>query len=60
MLIGSWSDGADPMKKKHPGILFAKKPNKKMAKAVEAVSGIWIVGMYLSLGGIPMLMKIIG
>ena len=43
-----------------PGILFAKKPNKKMAKAVEAVSGIWIVGMYLSLGGIPMLMKIIG
>jgi 4-hydroxybenzoate polyprenyltransferase len=43
-----------------PGIMFAKKPSKKSAKLVEAVSGIWIVGMYLSLGGIPMLMKIIG
>ena len=42
-----------------PAIMFAKNPSKKLAKGVEAVSGIWIVGMYLSLGGIPMLIDLI-
>lgn len=42
-----------------PAIMFARRPGKKTAKAVEAVSGIWTIGMYLSLGGIPMLMKLI-
>ena len=43
-----------------PGYLFMRNPTKKTAKAVEAVSGLWTVGMYLSLGGIPMLIKILG
>jgi 4-hydroxybenzoate polyprenyltransferase len=42
-----------------PAIIFVKKPAKKTAKAVEAVSGLWTIGMYLSLGGIPMLMNLI-
>lgn len=41
------------------GYLFIKKPGKKTSKGIEAVSGIWTVGMYLSLGGIPMVMKLI-
>ena len=42
-----------------PGFLFLKSPSKKTAKLTEAASGIWTVGMYLSLGGIPMIMKLI-
>ena len=42
-----------------PGIFFLRKPGKKTAKGVEAFSGLWTVGMYLSLGGIPMLMNLI-
>ena len=43
-----------------PAFLFLKNPGKKTSKGVEAISGIWTVGMYLSLGGIPMLMKLLG
>ncbi|MFT5859926.1 MAG: 4-hydroxybenzoate polyprenyltransferase [Flavobacteriaceae bacterium] len=42
-----------------PAIYFVRNPNKKSAKMVEATSAIWTVGMYLSLGGIPMLMNLI-
>jgi len=42
-----------------PAILFMKNPSKKLAKATEAVSALWTVGMYLSLGGIPMLTNIL-
>ena len=42
-----------------PAILFLKNPTKKTAKGMEHISGIWTVGMYLSLGGIPMLMNFI-
>lgn len=42
-----------------PAIIFLKNPNKKTAKGMEHISGIWTVGMYLSLGGIPMLMNFI-
>jgi 4-hydroxybenzoate polyprenyltransferase len=42
-----------------PGILFLKNPNKKTAKSMEHISGIWTIVMYLSLGGIPMLMNFI-
>lgn len=42
-----------------PSFLFIKKPGKKTAKLVEASSGLWTIGMYLSLGGIPMLMNLI-
>lgn len=42
-----------------PAIIFMKNPSKKSAKAVESISGLWTVAMYLSLGGIPMLMNLI-
>ncbi len=42
-----------------PALYFARKPNKKSAKLVEVTSAVWTVGMYLSLGGIPMLMNLI-
>lgn len=42
------------------GFKFQKSPSKKSAKMMEAASGIWIVGMYLSLGGIPMIVNMIG
>ena len=38
-----------------PAVLFAKNPSKKKSKAIEGASALWTVGMYLSLGGIPML-----
>lgn len=41
------------------GIIFLNKPNKKKAKLVELMSGIWTIGMYLTLGGVPMLMEIL-
>lgn len=42
-----------------PGFIFIKKPSKKAAKGVETMSGIWTIAMYLTLGGIPMLMNLI-
>ncbi len=42
-----------------PGILFIKRPSAKKAKGVEAMSGIWTIAMYLTLGGIPMLTQLI-
>jgi 4-hydroxybenzoate polyprenyltransferase len=42
-----------------PGILFLKNPSKKMAKKVEMMSGIWTILMYLSLGGIPMIVNLV-
>jgi len=40
-------------------LFFIKNPSKKMAKRVETMSGIWTVGMYLTLGGIPMVIDLI-
>lgn len=42
-----------------PVILFLKNPSKKMAKQVEMMSGIWTILMYLSLGGIPMIVNLV-
>lgn len=42
-----------------PAIVFMKNPNKKSAKNMERISGLWTIGMYLSLGGLPMLMKLL-
>ena len=41
-----------------PGIYFLKSPQKKRAKLMELSSGIWTIGMYLSLGGIPMIIEL--
>jgi 4-hydroxybenzoate polyprenyltransferase len=43
-----------------PALIFLKKPSKKSAKNMELISGLWTIGMYLSLGGIPMLMNLLG
>ena len=40
-----------------PAFIFVKNPNKKTAKGIEKISGLWTVCMYLCLGGIPMIMS---
>lgn len=42
-----------------PGYLFLIAPGKKRAKFVELSSGIWTIGMYLSLGGVPMIVELL-
>lgn len=42
-----------------PGFGFMRSPSKKMAKRVEIMSGIWTIGMYLTLGAVPMFMQFI-
>ncbi len=39
--------------------LMANSPSQKIAKYIEYASALWTFGMYLSLGGIPMLMKLL-
>lgn len=39
--------------------LMMKNPTQKVAKFMEYASALWTFGMYLSLGGIPMLMKLL-
>lgn len=38
-----------------PALLFLKKQTEKGSKAMELVSAVWTIAMYLSLGAIPML-----
>ena len=42
-----------------PGLLFLKQPSAKTAKWIENSSGLWTLSMYLLLGGLPMLLKLI-
>ncbi|MBC7865127.1 MAG: UbiA family prenyltransferase [Bacteroidia bacterium] len=42
-----------------PAVLFLKKKTAKLAKMIEYASALWTVAMYLSLGGVPMLMKLL-
>lgn len=42
-----------------PGLMFIRNHTQKLSKSIEYASGIWTLGMYLSLGGIPMLNKLI-
>jgi 4-hydroxybenzoate polyprenyltransferase len=39
-------------------LYFLKNQNAKSAKAIEIASAIWTIAMYLTLGGVPMLLKI--
>ena len=41
------------------GLLFLYKPSAKSSKYVEYASAVWTLSMYLTLGGIPMLTKLI-
>lgn len=38
-----------------PALRFLKKREQKIASKLETMAGIWTLGMYLSLGGIPMI-----
>lgn len=38
-------------------LYFLKNQNTKSAKAIEIASAIWTIAMYLTLGGVPMLLK---
>lgn len=42
-----------------PAILFLKNKTEKLSKTIELTSAIWTITMYLALGGIPMLQKLI-
>ncbi len=42
-----------------PGLNFLRRKTVRSSKFIEYSSGIWTIGMYLALGGIPMLKKLI-
>lgn len=42
-----------------PALLFLKNATVKRSKAIEACSGLWTIAMYLTLGGVPMVQKIL-
>jgi 4-hydroxybenzoate polyprenyltransferase len=42
-----------------PAILFLQKMTAKRAKMIEYASALWTIAMYLSLGGIPMMIEIL-
>jgi len=41
-----------------PAIWFLHRPSAKAAKGIELSSGLWTIGMYLTLGGIPMVQQL--
>jgi hypothetical protein len=41
-----------------PAIMFIRTQNGKYLQQLEKTAGIWTIGMYLSLGSIPMLIKL--
>lgn len=43
-----------------PGVLFLLRQEQRRAKLIETAAGIWTIGMYLSLGALPMLIRWIG
>ncbi len=42
-----------------PSILFWAQPRKRWAKSIEIASLLWALGMYLLLGGVPMLASLL-
>ena len=42
-----------------PAIVFMRNKREKLGKMIESASGIWTIGMYLILGGAPMIEKLI-
>jgi 4-hydroxybenzoate polyprenyltransferase len=43
-----------------PGILMLQRATAGRAKGIEIASAVWTAAMYLTLGGVPMLMKLLG
>lgn len=42
-----------------PAVLFLKKKTEMLSKRIEQASAVWTMSMYLALGGIPMLEKLL-
>ncbi|RYE25955.1 MAG: hypothetical protein EOP51_02300 [Sphingobacteriales bacterium] len=42
-----------------PALLFVSKPSYKKTKLIELISLVWAIGMYLLLGGIPLLIQLL-
>ncbi len=42
-----------------PALLFLKQKTERLSKSIELTSAIWTIAMYLTLGGIPMLQKLL-
>ena len=42
-----------------PGVLFLSNRTKKRSKMIEISSALWTIGMYLTLGGVPMIQQLI-
>jgi 4-hydroxybenzoate polyprenyltransferase len=38
-------------------LAFLQKPGKKRSKAIEIVSGVWTLGMYLNIGALPFILQ---
>lgn len=38
-------------------LIFLQKPDKKRSKAIEIVSGVWTLGMYLNIGALPFILQ---
>ena len=38
-----------------PGLLFLRAPSARLTRYIEYASGLWTIGMYLSLGALPLL-----
>jgi 4-hydroxybenzoate polyprenyltransferase len=43
-----------------PALLFLVKPGKVKTRMIELMSVVWALAMYLTLGGIPLLLKLTG
>ncbi|MBX9450237.1 MAG: UbiA family prenyltransferase [Taibaiella sp.] len=43
-----------------PAMLYLNRAGRKRAKMIEAFSGLWAISMYLTLGGVPMLERLVG
>lgn len=42
-----------------PALLFLKNKTEKLSKTIELTSALWTIAIYLTLGGIPMLKKLL-
>ncbi|HEY6161461.1 MAG TPA: UbiA family prenyltransferase [Bacteroidia bacterium] len=43
-----------------PAFLFFKNKTEKISRSIEISSALWTIAMYLTLGGVPMVMRMLG
>lgn len=41
-----------------PGVLFLRRPSVRLSKTIEAISLLWALAMYLTIGGVPQLLNL--